>query len=78
MQHGSTPPGGQPEDSGGWTGGGGGRCVALRIRVQGGSPLPCLSTFPALLRQAQHIACVRAQKTKCCVGNRDRLKALMD
>jgi hypothetical protein len=26
MQHGSTPPGGQPEDSGGWTGGGGGWC----------------------------------------------------
>jgi len=40
IQHGSTPPGGQPEDSGGWTGGGGGWCVALRIRVKEVVPYP--------------------------------------
>jgi hypothetical protein len=40
MQHGSALSGGQPEGSGGWAGGSAGWCVALRIRVQGGSPLP--------------------------------------
>ena len=33
MQHGSTPPGGQPEDSGGWTGGGGEWCVEFKIKA---------------------------------------------
>jgi hypothetical protein len=32
-QHGSALPGGQPEDSGGWTGGGGGWCVGFKIRA---------------------------------------------
>jgi|GEM_PF-7074938 len=50
MQHGSTPPGGQLEDSGGWTGGGGGWCVELKLKVEGGSPLPCSSNFHCIPR----------------------------
>ncbi len=34
MQHGSPPPGGQPEVSGGWTDGGGGWCVETDSRLK--------------------------------------------
>ncbi len=50
MQHRSALPGGQPEDNGGWTGGGGGWCVEPMIKVEGESPLPCLSNFTCILR----------------------------
>jgi hypothetical protein len=53
MQHGSTPAGGQPEDSGGWTGGGGGWCVRFGSRLKELVPYPAYSTCFASCGRAQ-------------------------